>query len=96
MALVLAASARRAWSARRPLPSGLTGGTLLYAVITALVYHLLLMKDATAFSMTMMPTGAPAAPTGWLALTNIAFHTAIPARGAGGLAAPDPPGRHHA
>ncbi|MFE7843130.1 Pr6Pr family membrane protein [Streptomyces sp. NPDC057474] len=78
VAVVFAASARRAWSARRPLPSLVTGGTVLYAVITALVYHLILMKDATAFSMTMTPTGAPATPTGWLPLTNVAFHTAIP------------------
>ncbi|WP_371578356.1 Pr6Pr family membrane protein [Streptomyces sp. NBC_01314] len=78
VALVFAASARSAWSARRPLPSWVTGGTVLYAVITALVYHLILMKDATAFSMTITPTGAPTAPTGWLALTNVAFHTAVP------------------
>ncbi|MER6162060.1 Pr6Pr family membrane protein [Streptomyces sp. NPDC001868] len=78
VALVFAVSARRAWSAGRPLPSWATAGTVLYAVIAALVYHLILMRDATAFSMTMTSTGAPAAPTGWLALTNIAFHTAIP------------------
>ncbi|WP_405960552.1 Pr6Pr family membrane protein [Streptomyces sp. NBC_00024] len=78
VALVFAASARRAWSARRPLPSLVTGGTVLYAVIAALVYHLILMKDPTAFSLTMTPTGAPATPTGWLALTNLAFHTVIP------------------
>lgn len=78
VALVFAVSAHRAWSARRPLPSAVTGGTVLYAVITASVYHLLLSNDPATFSMTMTPTGAPVTPTGWLALTNLAFHTAIP------------------
>ncbi|MDX3136847.1 Pr6Pr family membrane protein [Streptomyces europaeiscabiei] len=78
VALVFAASARSAWSARRPLPSWATGGTVLYAMITALVYHLILTRDATAFSMSMTPTGAATDPTGWLALTHVAFHTAIP------------------
>ncbi|MGW0841063.1 Pr6Pr family membrane protein [Streptomyces sp. NPDC002787] len=78
VALVFAASSRRAWSARHPLPSWVTGGTVLYAVITALVYHLLLTKDPGAFSMTATPTGAPVVPTGWQAVTNHAFHTAIP------------------
>lgn len=81
VALVFAASSRRAWSARHPLPSLVTGGTVLYAAITALVYHLLLTRDASAFSlsMSMAPWGSPAAsPTGWLAVTDAAFHTAIP------------------
>ena len=34
LALVFVLSARRAWSARRPLPSALTGATLLYIFIT--------------------------------------------------------------
>ncbi|MDX2858518.1 Pr6Pr family membrane protein, partial [Streptomyces scabiei] len=78
VALVFAASARGAWLARRPLPSWMTLGTVLYAVITALVHHLVLTRDATPFSMTMTSTGTPAAPTGWLAWTDAAFHTAIP------------------
>lgn len=78
VALVFAASARSAWCARRPLPSWMTLGTVLYAVITALVHHVILTRDATPFSMTMTSTGAPAAPTGWLAWTDTAFHTAIP------------------
>jgi hypothetical protein len=78
VALVLAASARGAWLARRPLPSWMTLGTALYAVITALVHHLVLTRDATPFSMTVTSTGAPAAPTGLLAWTDVAFHTAIP------------------
>ncbi|BBC35446.1 hypothetical protein SGFS_067400 [Streptomyces graminofaciens] len=79
VALVFAASARRAWVARRPLPPLVTGGTLFYATITALVYHLILAKDPNAFSMTVTATGAPVAPAGWHALTNHALHTAIPA-----------------
>lgn len=64
LALVFAASSRRAWSARRPLPSLVTSGMVLYAMTTALVYHLILVPDPP--------------PTGWQALTNLAFHTAIP------------------
>ncbi|WP_159770875.1 Pr6Pr family membrane protein [Streptomyces sp. HM190] len=79
VALVFAASSRRAWAARRPLPPLVTGGTLLYAMVAALVYHLVLMRDTTAFSMTVTSTGAPVTPSGWHAVTNLAFHTAIPA-----------------
>ncbi|UUU32084.1 Pr6Pr family membrane protein [Streptomyces sp. CA-210063] len=78
VALVFAASSRRAWSARRSLPSLVTVGTVLYAVIAALVYHLILMRDPAAFSLTTTPTGTPVSPTGWQAVTNHAFHTAIP------------------
>ncbi|MCC9707220.1 Pr6Pr family membrane protein [Streptomyces sp. MNU76] len=78
VALVFAVSARRAWSARRPLPSAVTGGTVLYAVITASVYHLLLTNGPATFSMTTSPTGTLVTPTGWLAVTDVAFHTVIP------------------
>ncbi|EKX68517.1 integral membrane regulator [Streptomyces ipomoeae] len=78
VALVFVASSRRAWSARRPLPPLVTGGTVLYTVVAALVYHLILAKDPTTFAMTMTPTGAPVTPTGWHAVTDVAFHTAIP------------------
>ncbi|POX55763.1 integral membrane regulator [Streptomyces sp. Ru71] len=74
LAVVSLLSARRAWTARRPLPSALTGATLLYIVITALVYHLLLANTASPFSMT--GTGAP---TGWPAVANQLLHTAAPA-----------------
>lgn len=74
LAVVSLLSARRAWTARRPLPSALTGATLLYVVITALVYHLLLANTASPFSM----TGA-GAPTGWAAVANQLLHTAAPA-----------------
>lgn len=75
LALVTLASARRAWAARRPLPSALTGAALLYAVINGLVYHLLLADAATPFSV----TGTAGAPTGWHAVAQHLLHTVIPA-----------------
>ncbi|MFJ3308593.1 Pr6Pr family membrane protein [Streptomyces sp. NPDC086549] len=61
LALVFVISAHRAWTARRPLPSAVTGATLLYAVISALAYHLLLAHTAPPFSM----TGATTPPAPW-------------------------------
>ncbi|MEU9338356.1 Pr6Pr family membrane protein [Streptomyces sp. NPDC048290] len=52
LALVMLASARRAWSARRPLSGGVSGAALLYIVATSLVYHLLLEPGASGFGMT--------------------------------------------
>ncbi|MFD8219471.1 Pr6Pr family membrane protein [Streptomyces sp. NPDC059697] len=74
VAVVFAASARRAWTARRPLPAVLTGGTLLYISITGLVYHLVLADPSSGFSM----TGGIAPPTGWQAVANQILHTATP------------------
>jgi hypothetical protein len=79
LALVMIFSARRAWSARRPLPSALTGAALLYVTITGLVYHLLLANEASPFAMTGSMTTGTAAPTGWHALSNQILHTAVPA-----------------
>lgn len=78
LALVFALAARRAWTARRPLPSALTGATLLYAVITGLVYHLLLASGASSFALPGVLTGEATAPTGWHAITNQVLHTATP------------------
>ncbi|MFC8520234.1 Pr6Pr family membrane protein [Streptomyces sp. NPDC057257] len=75
LALVFTLSARRAWTARRPLPSALTGATLLYAVITGAVYHLLLANASRPFPM----PGETAPPTGWHWITNQVLHTAVPA-----------------
>ncbi|MBO4256717.1 Pr6Pr family membrane protein [Streptomyces griseorubiginosus] len=75
LAAVLTLSARRAWTARRPLPSAVTGAALLYVVIAALVYHLLLTHASPPFSL----TGGTTAPTGWQWLTNQLLHTAVPA-----------------
>jgi hypothetical protein len=61
LALVMILSAQRAWTARRPLPSSVMGATLLYAVITTLVYHLLLGHTTPPFSM----TGSTHLPVPW-------------------------------
>ncbi|WP_328502136.1 Pr6Pr family membrane protein [Streptomyces sp. NBC_00457] len=74
LALVLTLAARRSWTARRPLPSALTGAALLYVAVTGLVHHLLLANAASPFSM----TDEMAAPTGIQAITNQVLHTATP------------------
>ncbi|MFG2311309.1 Pr6Pr family membrane protein [Streptomyces sp. NPDC048566] len=74
VAAVFAASARRAWSARRPLPGALTGGTLIYISITGLVYHLLLANEPSPFSM----TGGVDTLPGWHAVANHLLHTVTP------------------
>ncbi|MGY6024148.1 Pr6Pr family membrane protein [Streptomyces spinosirectus] len=73
LAVVFALSARRAWAARRPLPSAWTGATLLYITITGLVYHLLLADASPAFTMTGTTPVA-----GWQWISNQVLHTAIP------------------
>ncbi|WP_086561044.1 Pr6Pr family membrane protein [Streptomyces africanus] len=75
LALVMALSARRAWTARRPLPGAVLGATLLYVVIASLVYHLLLANEASPFSLT---GEAAAAPTGWQAVAHHTLHTLTP------------------
>ncbi|MET7483996.1 Pr6Pr family membrane protein [Streptomyces sp. NPDC005538] len=72
LALVMITTARRAWTARRPLSPLVTGGTLLYITITGLVYHLILAHASSPFAM----TGAPV--TGWQAVTNQVLHTVTP------------------
>ncbi|PZT68955.1 integral membrane regulator [Streptomyces sp. SW4] len=74
LALVLIASARRAWSARHPLPGGLTGAALLYVVVASLVHHLLLANPASPFSA----AGEIAATGGWHTVVNHVLHTAVP------------------
>ncbi|GHH26363.1 Pr6Pr family membrane protein [Streptomyces lanatus] len=78
LTLVLLASARRAWTARRPLPSSLTGATLLYALATGLAYHILLADPVSPYALPGVLTGQATAPTGWHALTNQILHTATP------------------
>ncbi|MFF8728944.1 Pr6Pr family membrane protein [Streptomyces sp. NPDC015171] len=75
--VVMLLSARRAWRARRPLPSAVTGAVLLYALVTALVYQLLLAHTTPPFSM----TGATTAPERWhgqWAALQV-LHTLVPA-----------------
>ncbi|MEU1040255.1 Pr6Pr family membrane protein [Streptomyces sp. NPDC005551] len=72
LAVVLLASARRAWTARRPLHPLVNGGALLCIVITGLVYHVILANAASPFSMT------GDAPSGWHAVANHLLHTVTP------------------
>ncbi|MGA5894596.1 Pr6Pr family membrane protein [Streptomyces venetus] len=74
LALVMALSARRAWTAGRPLPGAVLGATLLYVVIGALVHHLLLANHASPFAL----TGAAANPTGWQAVAHNTVQTVTP------------------
>ncbi|MET9815273.1 Pr6Pr family membrane protein [Streptomyces sp. NPDC006355] len=74
LAVVMTFSARRAWTASRPLPGSVLGATLLYVVIAALVHHLLLANEASPFSL----TGEAATPKGWQALAHHTLHTVTP------------------
>lgn len=74
LAVVMLASARRAWFARHPLPGAITGAALLYIVMAALVHHLLLADAIPRFSMTT-PSAGPSWPT---ALAAHALHTVLP------------------
>ncbi|GAB2736425.1 Pr6Pr family membrane protein [Streptomyces bullii] len=74
LAPVLALSARRARTARRPLPGVLTGAALLYVVTAALVHHLLLTdagSPSTSTTNAVLPDWA--AP-----LADHTLHTAVP------------------
>ncbi|MEU9731198.1 Pr6Pr family membrane protein [Streptomyces sp. NPDC048002] len=73
LAAVMLLAARRAWTARRPLPASLTGAALFYVAITGLVYHLVLANASSPFSLT-----GDTAPTGWHAVANQVLHTVTP------------------
>ncbi|MFD8568693.1 Pr6Pr family membrane protein [Streptomyces sp. NPDC057694] len=75
VAVVLALSAARAWSARPPLPPLVTGGTLLFICITGLVYHFVLANSSSGFSMTDDPDHVM---TGWRTVSNQLLHTVTP------------------
>ncbi|GGZ81213.1 Pr6Pr family membrane protein [Streptomyces bluensis] len=90
VAVVFTSSASRAWTARRPLPPLVTGGTLLYVSIAALICHMILTGGSPPF-LTMGPTptptlGAGAGPgtgeiatlAGWPAQANPLLHTLLP------------------
>ncbi|MEU3664103.1 Pr6Pr family membrane protein [Streptomyces sp. NPDC032940] len=84
LALVTLASARRAWSAGRPVSGAVTGAALLYALVAGLVHHSLLANAASPFALAdadgtgrhtvavhLMCTAAPAAAAlDWLLLTG--------------------------
>lgn len=91
LALVTLLSARRAWTARRPLPAALTGAVLLYAMITGLVYHLLLTDTAVPFSV----TGTTTAPAGWQLVAGHLIHTVTPVAAVLDWLLLTPPGRLH-
>ncbi|MFE9309558.1 Pr6Pr family membrane protein [Streptomyces sp. NPDC088353] len=74
LALVLFLSARRARTARQPLPASLTGATVLYALITALVHHALLARASPAFSI----TGEPGTHPLWQKAATVILLTAAP------------------
>ncbi|MFE7978759.1 Pr6Pr family membrane protein [Streptomyces shenzhenensis] len=76
LALVMLISAHRAWAARRPLPSAVTGAALLYVLTTGLTYHLLLGHTTPPFSMTGASTPPLAWHGQWTALQLL--HTATP------------------
>ncbi|WP_338698772.1 Pr6Pr family membrane protein [Streptomyces sp. Q6] len=75
VAVVLALSAWRAWTARPPLPPLVTGGVLLFISITGLVYHFVLANDSSGFSMTDDPQ---VALTGARQVSNQLLHTVTP------------------
>ncbi|MEU0004264.1 Pr6Pr family membrane protein [Streptomyces sp. NPDC006314] len=77
LALVMFLSGTRAWRARRPLRSAVTGAALLYALIAALVYHLLLAHTTPPFSMTGATTPPERWHAQWAALQIL--HTLVPA-----------------
>lgn len=76
LAVVMLLSAQRAWRARRPLSASLTGAVLLYVVVAALTYHVLLAHTTPPFSM----TGATVAPTRWHGQWAVlqVLHTVVP------------------
>lgn len=93
LTLVSLASARRAWRAGRPVPSSLTGAATLYALISALVYHLLLGHTTPPFLMTG-PTHPPVTwHPQWLALQLL--YVAAPAAALIDWLFLTPPGRLH-
>lgn len=71
VAVVFAISAWRARTARHPLSPLVTGGTLFYALIATLVYHVLLVNEPGPLSMTGRPGLLPA-------LVDQVLHTLIP------------------
>ncbi|MFZ4182171.1 Pr6Pr family membrane protein [Streptomyces sp. R02] len=75
LALVTLASARRAWTARHPLPGAVTGAALLYVVVASLVHHIALADAAPAYAMTADAGGGAA----WLEpIAGHLLHTVLP------------------
>ncbi|MFI2411444.1 Pr6Pr family membrane protein [Streptomyces sp. NPDC018947] len=89
LALVLLASARRAWSARHPLSGAVTGAALFYAVVAGLVHHLLLADASSPFAV------PDAGGTGWHAVAVQIMCSAVPAAAALDWLLLTAPGRLH-
>ncbi|AQS68421.1 Pr6Pr family membrane protein [Streptomyces pactum] len=89
LALVMLASARRAWSARHPLSGALTGAALLYVTAAGLVHHLLLANAASPFA-TPDSTGP-----GWHTVAAHLLNTAVPVAAALDWLLLTAPGRLH-
>ncbi|MGW1539110.1 Pr6Pr family membrane protein [Streptomyces sp. NPDC002309] len=94
LALVLVASGRRAWTARRPLPPSLLGAALLYVVAAALVHHLLLAKVTGPYAMTGTVTGGTT-PAPLRTIADHVLHTAVPIAAVLDWLLLTPPGRLH-
>ncbi|MYU07465.1 integral membrane regulator [Streptomyces sp. SID8366] len=75
LALTMLLSASRAWRSRRDPHSWLCGAALLYALVSALTYHLLLA--GTPFSMTASTTPPERWHTQWITLQLL--YTVAPA-----------------
>ncbi|MEQ8145483.1 Pr6Pr family membrane protein [Streptomyces sp. OP7] len=92
LALVTFASARRAWTARHPLPGAVTGAALLYVVMAGLVHHVLLADASPAFSM----TGPASGGVSWLEpVAAHTLHTVLPVAAVLDWLILTPPARMH-
>ncbi|MFI8102667.1 Pr6Pr family membrane protein [Streptomyces sp. NPDC086023] len=74
VAVVYGISAARTWRRREPLPPLVTGGVLLFILITGLVYHLVLANPASPFNV----TDDIAKLTGARAVADLLLHTVTP------------------
>ncbi|MET7291473.1 Pr6Pr family membrane protein [Streptomyces griseoloalbus] len=89
LALVMFASARRAWSTRHPLPGTVTGATLLYVVMAALVHHLLPRLPMTGGATGITDASWPAT------LADHTLHTVLPIAAVLDWLLLSPPARTH-
>ncbi|MFI9822277.1 Pr6Pr family membrane protein [Streptomyces sp. NPDC052013] len=88
LVVVTLASARRAWTARHPLPGAITGAAFLYVAMAALVHHTVLADATPAFSMT--------GGTGTLeTVAAYTLHTVIPVAALVDWLLLSPPARTH-
>ncbi|WP_458076383.1 Pr6Pr family membrane protein [Streptomyces sp. EMB26] len=92
LALVTFASARRAWTARHPLPGAVTGAALLYVVVAALVHHIALADAAPAYAMAADSGGGAT----WLEpVAGHLLHTVLPVAALLDWLVLTPPARMH-